>query len=433
MKRKFKAFISILAVSAVISGCAETPASDFETAPVQPAVAVTEEVSLKAMSFKDRLAMLKWGMGLEDVMETIETRPDNTETEMANYDATQTLLTYENQVYEGYDSYLIVCVIDNTGLDGINYHIPTSNPESVYIELGKILDKKGGLYDPTDETFSFWHFDNENYTVMLANFGAEVQLSYFPLFTEEYRGYNCGSEFEYKDTEYEDEDEKIQQEEIYFFMEDNTLTDCEPIDMSLNCEEILLDRANYLYGLVNGFLNCDKDELVFGLEEGFTDGQVTAYRVMSDSIKSRDTIKKLFSAKIYEGYIDKIISYNPSFFENNGELYFIESTDSYVGTFETWYLGYDVTDDKIIGHFAVLGGVEDIGTDDAEYLNDENNYSFYDIIIQNVDGEYVLTDCNGDDFNKLYYRLHGWCYNSGKADRKLITNEKLKPKYIIKK
>lgn len=46
--------------------------------------------------------------------------------------------------------------------------------------------------------------------------------------------------------------------------------------------------------------------------------------------------------------------------EANGKLYRLEGArGSWLGVTETWYIGYEVTDDKIIGHFAVLGWGDD--------------------------------------------------------------------------
>lgn len=217
--------------------------------------------------------------------------------------------------------------------------------------------------------------------------------------------------------------------ELPFFLYDNCVKDCSLIDKSLDCEKILLDRAISLQLLMTDYLSYDKRYLAFELGECITiSAETMAYKVISDKIKTYEDFKELFSDMIYGEYIDKICSYNPRLAEINDELYYVESVGGYIGTLETWYIGYEVTDNKIIGHFARLRGVEDIGIKDALYLNDEDNYSFYDITVQNIDGKYVLTDCNGIETKDLYYRIHGWCYNSGIVDRSLITNENVKPK-----
>ena len=222
----------------------------------------------------------------------------------------------------------------------------------------------------------------------------------------------------------------VSEEESYFWKQDNTLLNADPIDKSLDCKGIILDRAASLQTLMSSYLSYDKNSLAFELGEyRSTGGEAGAYKVISDEFDSYEGFRELFSDWIYEGYIDKICSWNPRICEMDNELYFVEPVGGYIGTLETWYLGFDVADDRIVGHFARLKGVE-AGTIDAEYLNDESNYSFYDITVQNIDGKYVLTDCRGED-NDMYYRLHGWCYNSGAADRSLITNEKVKPVVVL--
>ena len=122
-------------------------------------------------------------------------------------------------------------------------------------------------------------------------------------------------------------------------------------------------------------------------------------------------------------------------------MYFQECLSSYIGSLESWYLGYEVTDYSIVGHFARLNGlpqdVEANALNSAEYLNDEQNYEFYDITIHNINGEYLLTDCYTlprapyTSYNSPDPDGHGLFYNNGKADRSLITNEKVKPKFAI--
>lgn len=140
----------------------------------------------------EELSALSWGMTAEEVEAVLTTAPDNTErTESAG--TMQNLYTYEGVELNGYSGYLIVCASDEFGLDGINYHFATDDPYGLYTELSEHLKAEGGIYDPTTDEFSFWHFDDKNYTVMLFNLGTEVQYSYFPLFAEEDRGYNYDS------------------------------------------------------------------------------------------------------------------------------------------------------------------------------------------------------------------------------------------------
>ena len=117
----------------------------------------------------------------------------------------------------------------------------------------------------------------------------------------------------------------------------------------------------------------------------------------------------------------------------NGELYFSESMSGVLGINESWYIGYDVYDNKIVGHFAQLGwGGEgdNYGVDEPDFLNDRSSYNFYDIIVQNIGGKYVITDCRNTDPEKNYITVaeeHGLFWNCGTVDRSLITNEKVMP------
>ncbi len=210
---------------------------------------------------------------------------------------------------------------------------------------------------------------------------------------------------------------------------------CGKIDRSLDCGQIVLDRADALKKMMRNYYYGDQTELTYkkGDEELINKLNCSGYKVVSDEFKTYSEFKGLFNNSIYDKYID-MINYswgfiNYGFREIDGELYICYlGGGGPRGTAETWYLGYDVEDDRIIGHFAEL--LADVGSNEpltAEFLNDESNYNFYEIIIQNVDGNYVITNCVGSD-NQHYYLEHGLCYNSGFADRSLITNPKVMPK-----
>lgn len=219
-----------------------------------------------------------------------------------------------------------------------------------------------------------------------------------------------------------------------FYEKDNSIYNCELIDKNLDCETILLDRAEALKSLMTDYLNYDINLLKYDLGEKYYSENGYAYEVISDEIKSYDDIKDKFGSKIYLNYLDFICMWYPGLYEIDDTLFYYNSdtvANGTMGHFESWYLGYEVTDYRIIGHFAVIGGDPDTRELDAEYLNNEDNYCFYDIVVQNMNGEYVITDCgNHSDKNNIYYKLHGWLYNNGyiEIDRDLITNEKLKPK-----
>ncbi len=210
--------------------------------------------------------------------------------------------------------------------------------------------------------------------------------------------------------------------------------DCLPIDKSLDCEAILLEKADRLCTLMTDYLNLDSEKLIYKLGEPYKDenGMVIGSKVISDEMSCYADFKTMFSDSIYGGYLDYISSSGTYLFDIDGALYCSTHVGGFLGTDETWYIGCDVEDDKIVGHFAELRGLGFPEDNTAEYLNNEENYWFYDITVRNVDGTYVITDCREKSSGKNYefYDQHGLCYNSGFADRSLITNEKVKPKTI---
>jgi hypothetical protein len=204
----------------------------------------------------------------------------------------------------------------------------------------------------------------------------------------------------------------------------------EPIDMTLDCELILLDKAEKLHEMISGWGNVDRSALAFELGEKADDfiSNDGAYKVISDKVRTYADFKALYDKDIYGAYIDSLMW--GFLLEVNGTLYYIDPMSGLLGTYETWYLGCDVTGDAIVGHFAILcWGDEDNETTNAEFLNDISHYKFYDITVRNVGGNYVITSC-GDENDIILGKVmeHGLYYNSGAADRSLITNEAVKPK-----
>ena len=237
-------------------------------------------------------------------------------------------------------------------------------------------------------------------------------------------------------------------EDVYFDAPDTAQTEwleytaegieCDPIDMSLDCEKILLVKADEIQKLFKDFLWLGGgDAFEFGDWEsvpGFP-SYLSAKEAKSDEIKTIADIKNRMNESIYDKYTDYLMQ--QQYGEADGKLYRLEGArGSWLGVNETWYIGYDVTDDKIIGHFAVLGwgDDDDYGVKNPDHLNDINSYEFYDITVQNVDGKYVVTDVRGTtkgDGTAIpydYFECHGCYYNYNEADRSLITNEAVKPK-----
>ena len=206
--------------------------------------------------------------------------------------------------------------------------------------------------------------------------------------------------------------------------------ECDPIDKSLDCEQLMLDKADKLHEMISGWCNIDKKALAFEVGdqcESFQ-GWDGVYKVVSDTVKTYEDFKALYENDIYGAYIDALTC--EYLIDIGGELYYIKPMSGLLGTYETWYMGCDVTDDAIVGHFAILcWGDEDDETQNANFLNDTSNYRFYDIKVQNVGGKYVITSCGDENDITLGSVFdHGLFYNSGIANRTLITNEAVKPK-----
>ena len=220
-----------------------------------------------------------------------------------------------------------------------------------------------------------------------------------------------------------------------FYSYSNSLSpeECSPIDKSLDCEQILLDRAEALHRLMSRYLCIDMSKQAFDLGEPVATATGSSkFPITHGEFTTYYEFKALFSDLIYGDYFDKLSTgYNPAIIEEDGAMYFIESASgSGMDCIETWYLSTTVTNYNIIGHFVLLRGTyvypEELNI--PEYLNNVDNYEFYDITVQNVDGKYLLTDCYGSK-GYDYYRSHGWLYNKHWADRSLITNPAVKPAF----
>ena len=83
----------------------------------------------------------------------------------------------------GYDCYVVLCYTDENGFEAVNFHIPEDITWGLaYDALLVQLKEECTEYEETDDRLSLLHFDDDNYTIFLADFGSEVQVSYFPLF-----------------------------------------------------------------------------------------------------------------------------------------------------------------------------------------------------------------------------------------------------------
>ena len=78
--------------------------------------------------------------------------------------------------------------------------------------------------------------------------------------------------------------------------------ECDPIDKSLDCEQLMLDKADKLYEMISGWCNVDKNALAFEVGdqcESFQ-GWDGAYKVVSDNVNTYADFKALYENEIYE-------------------------------------------------------------------------------------------------------------------------------------
>ncbi len=135
------------------------------------------------------LGNLRWGMTAEEAEAAMNISYDSYE-EFDSYDQKQKLFTYENTELLGFPCYVILCVTEENGLEGVNFHIPYDDSASLYKELLESMKLQCTEYEETGDTVSLGHYEGEyeNYTIFLMDLNGEVQYSYFPLFEKDERG-----------------------------------------------------------------------------------------------------------------------------------------------------------------------------------------------------------------------------------------------------
>ncbi|MCM1334926.1 MAG: hypothetical protein NC084_09930 [Bacteroides sp.] len=198
-----------------------------------------------------------------------------------------------------------------------------------------------------------------------------------------------------------------------------------------SAEEILLEKAQQFHDLMRDYLNTDEKKLVFELGSSGYDG--IYLNVISDTLTDYRSVKEIFTEALSDDYADYLLCDKfgtLKFKEENGVLYFAPSESSYIGTLDTWCVGYEETEDRIIGRFASLNGVpgHPEGEPDEAYLNDLRNYWFYNLTLEKFPEGYRITDCRVTDSEKKYpaYGEHTF-YHSGAADLSKITEPALLP------
>ncbi len=372
-------------------------------------VSEDDPVAVTPSSVSDELYKLRWGMTADEITDCLTFKPNST----INHAAKSTL-EYKNLSLSGYPANLEINVSNEEGLYDISYRIITSDTESVFNSLATELHATKGIYDPIDETLSRWHFDAAGYTVSVTVKAGEVVYSFIPLVPEKDRHYTFLAE-----------QEKAKRPEYSW-----TSVKADKIDQYADPWDIVLEKSERLQTLSNNYLHYVDENLAYEVGDWVEGENIhDTYEVISEEIKTYDDFKNLFSDSVHGEFFDYINTGRPRLTEIDGKLCYTELMGGYLGVIESWFIGYDWDDNKITGHFAVLEGVEDIEYNNSEHLNDINNYQFYDIVIQNVDGKYVITDCYNAETgnNEDSYQTHGYFYNSGMVDRTLITNEKVMP------
>ena len=438
MKKKNIGLVAIwFLVCIIISSCVNNYPNG--TAPAATSEVTTTEAATTAATTTTEAVKeevrLEWGMGVNEVKsaETYELTGEDT----AEIDGSKhTLLRYKKVPFMEHNTQMALFFGDD-GLDRINYKIVSENPAKTYNEIYQNLLEIYGGESYYSNDLMIWHNESNGITVCLAHFNSYVIYRIIPLMAEDEQillldFLKSGGEL----------DENGSRIKMLIDMNRTEYTsnsiDCDPIDKTLDCEKILLEKADEIQNLFNDFLRLGGgDVFEFGDWEsvkGFPT-HLDAKEARSDEIKTIKNIKSRLNESIYDKYTDYLMQ--QQYGEVDGKLYRLEGArGSWLGVNETWYIGYDVTDDKIIGHFAVLGwgDDDDYGVKNPDHLNDINSYEFYDITVQNVGGKYVVTDVRGTtkgDGTPIpydYFECHGCYYNCDVADRSLITNEAVKPK-----
>lgn len=127
---------------------------------------------------------LKWGMSVEEV-KYYETEKNYVEDVKSDYH-TQTLLTYSNVSFDGYNTEMTLSITDGFGLDGVNYRIQDDKYEEIYNKLVAEYGKPTSDY-PGDSPNANWEIEKDNIWIFLLKYennGVITQYSFFPLNTD---------------------------------------------------------------------------------------------------------------------------------------------------------------------------------------------------------------------------------------------------------
>ncbi len=384
--------------------------SSTHDATKDPSVTTAAPDIIIPLTVSDELYKLKWGMNSDEIKSQLTLRSDTTIN-----NPRESIIEYREQEIMGNNSTLDIHVSNDEGLYQIVYHIPAKDTALLFSELTSMLKGDGGKYDPIDEDTAHWHYDNRGYSITLMDTGTEIEYRIVPLIPEENRHYTfLREQEEAKRPEYSWKD-----------------VNADSIDPNIDFSAVIMEKSEELHRLMHDYLHYSEENLVYELGERIENAKIAdTYEVISEEIKTYEDFKVLFEDSIYGEFFDYINTDTPGILEIDGKLCNQQPMSGIIGCVESWYTGYDVMDNnRIVAHYALLKGTEDTGYNSTDHLNNTDNYYFYDIVIQNVDGKYVVTDCYNAETgsNESAPLEHGVFFNLGIADRTRITNEKVKP------
>lgn len=406
---------------------ASSAASELSVTPEESAESETSEMSGTVdIDETDCLRGLEWGMSADRVKE--QESAQFTGKEFADINGvTHTLLRYGDVPFLSYTAALTFYATDDKGLVKISYKV-TGDEKELFDSINDVLSPE---YEGEGTYGRIWTTNciEKDTSVILIPYDGYVICSFLPLMSSDER--QKLNTFETGGGIFDDNgghalEPLLPMTEPEY---DPESIACEPVDRNLDLEHILLDRAHEIQVLYKDFL-CDGSSDAFELGEWeHVDGfpmSLGSCPVISDDIKTVDDIKSRFNKSIYEGYTEKLMYHQ--YGEANGKLYRLGGTEGGRRGTESWYIGCDIEDDKVVGHFVILGWAEEDIT--AEFINDETHYDYYDIVMRNIDGQYLITNVVSTEYPDWdNFKAHGFFYDIGVVDRSLITNDAIKPLY----
>ncbi|MDE7192599.1 MAG: hypothetical protein K2O14_01395 [Oscillospiraceae bacterium] len=222
-------------------------------------------------------------------------------------------------------------------------------------------------------------------------------------------------------------------EETLIFDLDTTDSEYNAIVMRIADKfQMLLNR----YLPISCYLGVAESEFDLGIP---LDNSGGFYEVISDKICSYQSLKNEFSDVVSDEYADFILKDNiPCYKEVDNKLYFCRSESSCIGFLDAWYLGCKFDGKNIKGYFATLLGIEAEWAQDADFVNNPSNYHYYEIVLEMIDGNWIICDIKymyndfsysntQNTYDSNGYVIHGCFYNAGIANKDIIEYKTVVP------